>query len=712
MSSIANINQGTDIILRYDRAGLTSLSYGIYTTSAQLPAAYHVYGAYPYEPISSTNSDVIANFTPTSSSRALVFMKDTSIYESFIGLSFIASADPTTSQITIASQATLFVHQLTGGLTTNIDNPIDLSHGKPGDILLLNGVDDGRTILHEMGHALGLLDASTDPKSGIKGTVFDSTKYTIMSYQNSEDRLPYSLQLLDIAALQLLYGPSGAHAGDDTYNDFSHDAFGLIDMRLKEGAIETYDALITIWDSGGTDTITAVQYAGSAYIDLRPGYFSSLGEHQNARISNGVINTTGQENVSIAFGAYIENAIGSTASDGIVGNSFSNIIHGEAGNDVIYGDDQDLPNSLGLVADYSTVSKTGVIYFSPDVEGQFDQLYGGDGDDTIHGGRGTDRIYGDAGNDHVWSSMGSDIIDGGANDALNWQDADDLLKGDTADYSLSTTIDVNTTDQGLSVIKLGGGVDILTNIERIAGTKGADTFRVNSDIIILSGSGDDNIQLDASSGTATGLIDGESGDDHIVVIAVRDAYDSANAFIRVSGGTDLLDQSAIGVTDGGVTVVATGATGGYLHTVLATQVVVDTDNDGNAIGTHLDYGRGLGAIIVSDPTAVISWSRDTVIVTSTYEGPPPFSPEGPVAIYRYRTYDAHLTIHVGSESIDVGMLEGNTEEYLSGGNPYSLPPVGESELFLRATPALSELTVEIAGVKHYLYEFDISAATG
>ena len=58
-------------------------------------------------------------------------------------------------------------------------------------------------------------------------------------------------------------------------------------------------------------------------IDLREGYFSDIGGFDG--------------NVSIAIGAVIENAIGGTGHDLIIGNDAANNLDGGSGNDTVNG---------------------------------------------------------------------------------------------------------------------------------------------------------------------------------------------------------------------------------------------------------------------------------------------------------------------------------------------------------------------------------------
>jgi len=180
------------------------------------------------------------------------------------------------------------------------------------------------TLLHEIGHAIGLKHPGNYNAGGggTEGPYLpaseDSYQYSVMSY-NSHPSLgdafyPIGPQLYDIAAIQYLYGVKADHESGDTSYAFTST---------------TSATQRAIWDTGGTDTISASGQVRNATISLVAGTFSSIGPNGNGG--------TAVNNVSIMEGVVIENAIGGRGDDTITGNSANNELTGAGGNDTIDG---------------------------------------------------------------------------------------------------------------------------------------------------------------------------------------------------------------------------------------------------------------------------------------------------------------------------------------------------------------------------------------
>ena len=189
-----------------------------------------------------------------------------------------------------------------------------------------------RIILHEMGHALGLAHPSNyNAEEGVTLTYEanaayfqDSLQYTIMSYFASSStgavRTSFAATPMthDIAAIQSLYGANLTTRTGDTVYGFNSNA-GLAAYDFSQNT----SPVIAIWDAGGRDTLDFSGWSSASRIDLEPGASSDGGGQ-----------TT---NVQIAYGAWIENAIGGAGNDVISGNSEYNILQGGGGDDRLNG---------------------------------------------------------------------------------------------------------------------------------------------------------------------------------------------------------------------------------------------------------------------------------------------------------------------------------------------------------------------------------------
>ncbi|OAT24985.1 serralysin family metalloprotease [Proteus myxofaciens] len=188
------------------------------------------------------------------------------------------------------------------------------------------------TLVHEIGHTLGLMhpgdyNAGQNVPGYLKSDYAeDSRQYTVMSYWEEYETGAFfdgvyagAPLLHDISAIQYLYGANtSVRTGNDIYGFNSNTNIDYFT------ATSSHDKLIfSVWDNGGYDTFDFSGFYQNQTIDLREMHYSNVG---------GLV-----KNVSIAKGVVIEEAIGGSGNDIIIGNDADNWLSGGAGNDIIYG---------------------------------------------------------------------------------------------------------------------------------------------------------------------------------------------------------------------------------------------------------------------------------------------------------------------------------------------------------------------------------------
>ena len=240
------------------------------------------------------------------------------------------------------------------------------------------------TLLHEIGHGLGLLhphndgdEPGGDPQfPGLTDDAFaygsnnlNQGIFSIMSYNDGYAEVGLSPSAgfgwalgpgaFDIAAVHAIFGANlTTNNGATTYALFNQNAAGT--------------GWLSIWDTGGIDTISAGDTGFDSFIDLRAATLANEfgGGGFVSRIS-GIIG-----GYTIAAGAVIENASGGFADDLIHGNSADNVLDGRDGIDTV---------------DYSGVTANLVIDLGAGTAS-------GDGNDIL---RGFENAIGGSGNDRL-----------------------------------------------------------------------------------------------------------------------------------------------------------------------------------------------------------------------------------------------------------------------------------------------------------------------
>ena len=191
-----------------------------------------------------------------------------------------------------------------------------------------------QTYIHEIGHALGLGHAGFYNGSANYGddALFanDGWPATIMSYFDQQESVYFADQgfshafvvtpmLADIRAMGTLYGLSTTTRTGDTVYGFGNTS----GRSVYTASVGSPISALTIFDSGGVDTLNYSGFASNQVINLNPETFSNVGG--------------GVGNLAIAFGTVIENAVGGAGNDVLRGNIASNTLTGGGGNDTLEG---------------------------------------------------------------------------------------------------------------------------------------------------------------------------------------------------------------------------------------------------------------------------------------------------------------------------------------------------------------------------------------
>ena len=187
------------------------------------------------------------------------------------------------------------------------------------------------TLTHEIGHNLGLLHPGTynfgNPNYPDHALYAQDTRaYSVMSYFDAPEagkhfngKLPSAPMMDDIAAAQRVYGANNTTRNSDTTYGFNSNAGrDYLELNSRHDT-----ALFCVWDGGGVDTLDFSKYHQNQTINLRAESFSDVG---------GLVG-----NVSIAKGVTLENAIGGSGHDSIIGNQANNVLKGGAGADRLRG---------------------------------------------------------------------------------------------------------------------------------------------------------------------------------------------------------------------------------------------------------------------------------------------------------------------------------------------------------------------------------------
>ena len=440
------------------------------------------------------------------------------------------------------------------------------------DAGVVNGGYGFQTMMHEIGHSLGLSHPGLYNGTANYNTdvVFaqDNREFTIMSYFGVYDTDPlvnawtatgttsYALNpryiysqtpmVYDIAAIQSLYGADTTTRKGDTvygYNcNFVTDAIKDIynfSVNVKP--------ILTIYDAGGAnDALDCSGGNTNQSIDLTPGSYSSV---------NGL-----NYNVGIDVNTIIEKAIGGAGNDTLKGNDAANTLIGGAGIDTMQGGlgndtyevtdvgdvvteglNEGTDTTWSYIANYTLAANVEqlVLGGTAAINGTGNALDnaltgnaaanildGGAGNDTLVGGLGNDTYLVDNIGDIVIELLteGTETVSSSITYSLLDTDGAGANGGNVENLTLTGAAIINGTGNALDNVLIGNAA---ANV--LSGVAGNDTLNGNA--------GDDTLD----GGTGNDSMSGGDGNDIYIVNAALDITTETNALL--TGGIDEVRSS-------------------------------------------------------------------------------------------------------------------------------------------------------------------------
>ncbi|MGO8056743.1 M10 family metallopeptidase C-terminal domain-containing protein [Rhizobium johnstonii] len=460
----------------------------------------------------------------------------------------------------------------------------------------------GHTLAHELGHALGLKHAH---EGGIVvPSAYDSLEYTIMTYHTyvgdnlsgykyEHDGAPQTFMMLDIAALQEMYGADYTTNSDNTVYKWNPNQ-GITYVNGVAAITPAANRIFaTIWDGGGIDTYDLSAYTTGLKIDLRAGGHSVFSQGQLADLGGGPNNGYARGNIFNALlyhgnvASLIENVQAGSGNDSIIGNEADNTLWGNAGNDSLSGgagndtliggtgndtyivDDladvvtegvnegtdliRTVLSSFALtnIANVENLTFTGTGAFTGTGNSLANTITGGAGNDTLDGGAGNDTLIGGAGNDIYVVDAGVDFVVESANKGT------DTVRTALSSYILSNNVEnliytgsasfTGTGNALANTITGGAGNDVLdggAGADTLIGGTGDDTYVVDNagdSVVENAAAGTDTVHTTLANYTLGANIENLT---NIGTAVFTGAGNSLANTIRGAAGADTLDGKA------------------------------------------------------------------------------------------------------------------------------------------------------------------------
>jgi Ca2+-binding RTX toxin-like protein len=462
---------------------------------------------------------------PGASNQRMTYYNVDSSTVPFWGAASVDGTDPTPTQFGTIQSSEIIVNQF----RAKVQGPWE-----PGD-------SNPRKLMHEVLHGLGIAHPGAyNGDSALNYENFaeyrqDTHEFTVMSYWLASNtgadhvaggitRYASTPLLHDIAALQALYGANmTTRTGDTVYGFNATAGRDAYDLGLNPHLV------FSIWDAGGIDTLDLSGFNTPSDMDLEQGGFTSAGEMTRQ--------------ISIAFGAVIENGKGGGGNDTIRGNEAANRLEGGAGDDLLdgrtgadvlvggAGNDVFLVDDAGdqaIEAAGGGTDEVRTTLLSYTAASHIERLKGiaAAGGQTLTGNDLDNVIEGGAGDDVITGNGGADILDGGAG-------ADRFVYRAFTDSTSAATDVVRAFQSGIDKIDLTALGPVLVRWTETTGADGGIVTmlsaggRTGNALIRIEG------RIAAGDVLADRGIAGTDADDLLEGTAGADLFDGA-------GGNDVL----------------------------------------------------------------------------------------------------------------------------------------------------------------------------
>jgi Ca2+-binding RTX toxin-like protein len=404
------------------------------------------------------------------------------------------------------------------------------------------GTDHFNTIMHELGHALGLKHGhEAEGGSAALTPDVNDNEFSVMTYWSymnaggiTEAILgssPQSYMMFDIAALQEMYGANWGGLGKQATYSWSATTGlqtlvvdGQTQSPFFSAAEKTGDKIFeTVWTQGATTTYDLSNFSDNQFDDMRPGRWMMFSTAQLAELNS----QAGEPQYQLGSAFYtllrmfssfqvtdyrpvfqqsyaqgnvynallyqgdthseIGNLTAGTGNDTVTGNDVDNVIRGGDGNDILYGG------------------------------GGANTLYGEDGNDTLAGEGSNDQLIGGVGDDsYIVNSSNAVIVE-------LPDEGTDTAQIYVNNYAIGANVEIAYLQQGVTMVTGNDtgmtihGVDGMA-VTIIGGTSNDSLLGANRNDTLRGGTGND--VLEGRAGNDTYAFTRGDGNDRVVASTV------------------------------------------------------------------------------------------------------------------------------------------------------------------------------------------------